>query len=203
MVRFKEDNDMAKPISKQAKRLTDREVQAAKGNGTSPLMLHDGNGLYLRIAPTGGKSWVYRYKAHGKQHDIGLGPARLFPLAEARDMAMGFERLRFKGGDPLAFRRAEKAAQSTKPVAVLTFKQVAEEWLAAKGVEWSAKHRTDILSSLTVHAYPTIGDKAITDIDTAAVLRTIKPKWLTLTETMSRGGRSCPASWSTCGPRRG
>jgi integrase len=146
-------------------------------------MLHDGHGLYLRVAPTGAKSWVYRYKTNGKQHDIGLGSARLRPLAEARDMAIDLERQhRLQGIDPLATRRAKVA----RPVAVKSFKEVALEWIAAKGRPWSTRHRANVVASLSGHAYPVIGDMPVSAVDTKAIMSVIGPKWSTTPETMSR-----------------
>ena len=33
----------------------------------------DGDGLYLKISPSGGKSWVLRIQIKGTRRDIGLG----------------------------------------------------------------------------------------------------------------------------------
>jgi len=46
-------------------------VEVAKAKG--PAVLHDG-GLYLRIAPTSAKSWVFRFQIESKRRDMGLGP---------------------------------------------------------------------------------------------------------------------------------
>jgi hypothetical protein len=36
---------------------------------------HDGKGLYLKINPTGAKSWVFRYELDGREHFMGLAGA--------------------------------------------------------------------------------------------------------------------------------
>src|SRR5688572_19404657 len=46
---------------------------------------HDGKGLYLKINPTGAKSWVFRYELDGREHFMGLGSLDNVPLADARD----------------------------------------------------------------------------------------------------------------------
>jgi Arm DNA-binding domain len=43
-------------------------VEAAKAKG--PTVLHDGGGLYLRVSPTGSKSWVFRFQLNGKRRDM-------------------------------------------------------------------------------------------------------------------------------------
>lgn len=37
-------------------------------------MYADGGGLYLRIGPTGAKSWVFRFMLVGKRRDMGRLP---------------------------------------------------------------------------------------------------------------------------------
>ena len=55
-------------------------VEIAKAKG--PKVLHDGGGLYLRVAPNrrdangkekpGSKAWVFRFQLDGKRRDMGL-----------------------------------------------------------------------------------------------------------------------------------
>jgi hypothetical protein len=46
-----------------------------------PRMLNDGGGLYLQE----GSSWLLRYKRDRRSHYMGLGPAFVVTLAEARE----------------------------------------------------------------------------------------------------------------------
>ena len=57
-------------------RLTDVVVKRE----TQPGLYSDGGGLYLRVRPTGTRSWIFRYRAAGKLHDLGLGPAHTITL---------------------------------------------------------------------------------------------------------------------------
>ena len=98
----------------------------------------DGEGLYLLVKPTGGRSWLLRVQFDGSRRDIGLGSVdlaprkiasgdpvddipildrRLLTLAEAREKAAILRRLAKAGRDPVAgerrssgFRRAEGVA---------------------------------------------------------------------------------------------
>src|SRR5437899_8783906 len=101
-------------MARHTERLTARAVAAAKARG-KPVLLADGNGLYLHVSAAGAKSWVLRYRMHGRRHDLGLGPYPLVGLADARTRAVAQQRLRLDGVDPLAARRAARA--STRPVA--------------------------------------------------------------------------------------
>jgi hypothetical protein len=73
-------------------------------------VLHDGGGLYLRIAARGVKSWVFRFQIDGKRRDMGLGP---YPdvSAEARIKAAAHRRQRREGIDPIEARTSERQTQ--------------------------------------------------------------------------------------------
>ena len=72
-----------------AGRLTAAIVRALN----EPGMYGDGQTLYLRIGPSGSKSWVQRMAIKGKRHDLGLGGYPLVSLAEARETAFENRRL--------------------------------------------------------------------------------------------------------------
>ena len=92
-------------MARLSERLSAKRVELA----TAPGMYPDGHGLYLRIGPTGAKSWVFRYRNSGRRHDLGLGPYHLISLAEARKRASDQRRLlRIDGCDPLLARRTER-----------------------------------------------------------------------------------------------
>jgi hypothetical protein len=58
--------DLARPLNKlSAKRVSDIKQ---KGRYS------DGGGLYLRVSPSLGKSWVYSWVKDGVATEIGLGP---------------------------------------------------------------------------------------------------------------------------------
>ena len=44
----------------------------------------DGNGLYLIVDESGARRWLLRTVVLGRRRDIGLGSARLVPLANCR-----------------------------------------------------------------------------------------------------------------------
>jgi hypothetical protein len=47
----------------------------------------DGDGAYLQYSSTAARSWVYRYKLHGRVRAMGLGSYPDMNLAEAREDA--------------------------------------------------------------------------------------------------------------------
>ena len=60
--------------------------QGGSAARTKEYPLADGDGLYLRVRPTG-KAWVYRYKRHGKEAKLSIGHYPVVTLAAARRKA--------------------------------------------------------------------------------------------------------------------
>ncbi len=154
----------------------------------------DGGGLHLLVKQTGARSWVYRFMLKGKARDVGLGAAAgpgLITLAAARDKASGL-RLQVKAGiDPLAERNrvaAESlAAAQAAQIAGITFKSVADAYIAANEGSWrNAKHRAQWASTLAAYVYPVMGDLPVAQVGTAHVLQILEPIWKGKPETASR-----------------
>ena len=94
-----------------------------------------GTGLYLRVGPTGAKSWVFRFRYGGKRHDMGLGTMPPITLAEARGKADAARRLLIDGKNPLHERTQERAS-------TILFRDAASQYIAAHEAGWkNAKHR--------------------------------------------------------------
>ena len=53
--------------------LTIQEIKNAKP-GAKPRKLYDRNGLYLVVAPTGGKLWRAKYRVNGREKTLSLRP---------------------------------------------------------------------------------------------------------------------------------
>jgi integrase len=157
----------------------------AKGN--RPMRFPDGDNLYLQVAPGGSKSWLLRYTLHGKAREMGLGPVGEppdgVPLAEARKRAAAARALLADGRDPIEERqRSTRQRQATRKAEAdadaRTFRAVAALCIAAEEPGWKNK-RTALLwkSSLEKHAYPTLGDVPVAEIDRAKVREAIDGVW--------------------------
>lgn len=153
----------------------------------------DGGGLHLLVKETGARSWVYRFMLGGKSRDVGLGAAGPdgITLFIARDLASAL-RLKVKAGiDPLEERQrvASEALASAQAaqIAGITFKAVAEAYIAANEASWrNDKHRQQWRSTLASYVYPVMGDLPVADIGTAHVLKILEPIWQGKPETASR-----------------
>jgi integrase len=167
-------------------RLTELQVQRAKRGWHN-----DGGGLYLRVEVNkDGKGrkcwWVYRYGRQGRRYH-GLGAAGTISLSQAREQARRCRQLLLEGADPIAAGRAHRAAVRVAEARSKTFQWCAEQFHAAHCATWTnRKHAKEWLASMRAHVLPQIGSMAVTDIDTAAVVRVLEPAWTKIPETASR-----------------
>ena len=60
----------------------------------------DGGGLYLRIRPSGSKSWIYNYRIGDRRRDVGLGGVDDVTLGEARRLVELCRAAKARGDDP-------------------------------------------------------------------------------------------------------
>lgn len=63
--------------------LTDTAIRAAKPQN-KPVRMFDGGGLYLEVAPSGGKWCRLKYRVEGREKRISLGTYPTIGLKEAR-----------------------------------------------------------------------------------------------------------------------
>lgn len=140
---------------------------------------NDGNGLFLKVDPSGAKRWIQRIVIRGKRTEMGLGSASLVSLAEARELALENRKLARQGGDPL---KAKREAQ-----AVLTFEEAARKVHEIHTPTWrNAKHAAQFLSTLETYTFPRMGRLRVNDVTTADVLAVLQPIWLEKPETARR-----------------
>jgi integrase len=159
----------------QEKRLTAAFIRTVK----EPGFFGDGNGLYLKVDPSGAKRWVQRIVVNGKRRDIGLGSAALVSLAEARETALQQRKAARSGDDPLAAKRRSKA--------LLAFKDAALEYHELSKPTWrNEKHGKQWLSTMEGFVFPHFGSKRIDLVDSADVLTALTPIWNSHPETARR-----------------
>ena len=169
-------------------------LTAAKVKTAPPGRYGDGDGLYLFVRAPEAAYWVFRFTREGKMREMGLGRARgrnAVMLAEARDKAAPLYKQVRAGLDPLAEREAAAAviqadAAETARKAI-TFREVAEDYLAANGAGWrNPKHRAQWGSTLAAYAYPHLGAVPVAAVTTQHVLAALQPIWHVKPETAAR-----------------
>lgn len=153
--------------------LTDVKIRTAKPKFTA-YRLADAGGLYLLISASGGKLWRWNYRYDGKQKTMPFGKYPEVSLMMARERHAAARIELAKGNDPMAQRKAEKAAVKTqaeqkKASDAHSFKAVALKWHKwwAPGVDSDTAGY--ILRRLEADVFPAFGHKAITEIKPADI----------------------------------
>ena len=164
-----------KPTGKHPdKRLSPAFVRKASKSGR----YYDGNGLFLKIDPSGAKRWGQRLVIHGRQRTLGLGGCALVSLAEARQAALENRKIARAGGDPLA-RRCKSEPPTFEAAAGIVIDLHRHGWR-------NEKHAAQWESTLRTYVYPRLGQRSVADITTADVMAVLMPIWNERPETARR-----------------
>ena len=151
--------------------------------------LVDGDGLRLDCDLRGSRSWMFRFRSPdtGKERYMGLGSLKDVTLAQARQAAQDARRLVLQKLDPIDQRKAGRVAAKVEAARGVTFAEYADGYVASHMPGWkNDKHKQQWGNSLKAYANPIIGAVPVADIDTAAVMRVLRPIWLAKPETASR-----------------
>lgn len=149
--------------------LTSAAVKGARPKDRA-YKLFDERGLFLYVAPTGLCSYRLKFRYQKREQLLVLGRHPDLSLTDARARAEAARDIIAAGADPAALRRQVlEEAERAAPV-VETFEMVARAWHAHRRPRWSAEHAQDVIDSLELHVFPSIGARALADIDAPAVL---------------------------------
>jgi len=186
------------------------DVERAKKSG----YYSDGGGLYLLVGPRGTKSWIFRYRVPAPDKPrgsrlryMGLGSCETYTLAEARERAREFRKLRDQGKDPVEMRKANRQQIQLEAAKAMTFKQSAEAYIKAHCSGWrNPKHAAQWPSTLNTYVYPVFGDLPVQAVDVGLVMKVLEPIWTVKPETAGRvrGRIESVLDWATArGYRQG
>ena len=121
--------------------LTDKKIEKL----SKPGLYRADKGLYLRIRPTGCKSWIQRITIDSKRTDLGLGAWPEIAVDDARIAALENRRDNLKG-------------EMVKPV----FKAAASDWLERNAGKWKRTTTAGYIENgFERYAYPVIGSMKI------------------------------------------
>lgn len=163
--------------------LTDTAIRNAKP-GDKPIRMFDERGLYLEIAPSGGKWWRFKYRFAGKEKRLSLGVYPDVPLAGrkdkktnewiegARDKRDTARQLLASGIDPAENRKATKLARADS--AANSLEVVAREWWAKYSPSWRATHSDRIKRRFEIHIFPWIGARPVGQITAPELLEVMR-----------------------------
>ncbi|GKT26613.1 hypothetical protein AVHM3334_21505 [Acidovorax sp. SUPP3334] len=181
--------------------LTDTAIRRAIP-GPKTQKLTDGQGMYLEVAPSGGKWWRLKYRIAGVEKRLSLGTYPDISLKVARERRDDARALILQGIDPSDVRKASKVqaqtdeADAAREAAGLpqpnSFEHIAREWYQTRRDDWSPTYGQKIMRRLEVDVFPWLGAKpvnAITPPMVLAVLRRVEGRGVV--ETAHRALENC------------
>ena len=107
-------------------KLTAKAVEKAV-SGDKEYKLHDGDGLFLRVRPSGATSWLFSYRLPGDKSSIRMtiGTPKDLSLKAARNKISELQKLVDKGIDP----RHAKAAAISENMQAITMQVLFNRWI--------------------------------------------------------------------------
>lgn len=142
-------------------------------------------GLSLHPSSIKGKGkWVFRYVSPTtqKRRNAGLGCYPEITIAEAANLASSMREQLAKGIDPLEQKKTLNSAPS-----IPTFEQAARLLHTELLPGWkNQKHAKQWITTLEQYVFPLIGSTTLEAITPADIANTLRPIWLTRSETASR-----------------
>lgn len=131
---------------------------------------------------------------------MGLGPADVYTLAEARERARAARRQVAERIDPIEARLAGRRAAAIDVAKSMSFRECAAAYITTHRAGWSnPKHAAQWGSTLVRYAYPAFGDLPVQAVDVGLVMRAIEPIWAVKPETAGRvrGRIESVLDWAT------
>lgn len=151
--------------------LTDTAIRNAKP-ADKPVRLFDGGGLYLEIAPSGGKWWRLKYRFGGKEKRYSLGVYPEVTLATARKKRDEAREKLAAGIDPGEAKKAEKRASLL--AAAHSFEVVARGWMSERKTTVEPAQHAKTLARMENDVFPWLGKRPIAEIDAPEILVVLK-----------------------------
>lgn len=151
--------------------LTDSAIKKATPS-EKPLRMFDGKGLYLEVAPSGGKWWRFKYRFGGKEKLLSLGTYPETSLKRAREKRGEARALLESDVDPSVARKATKASRVGGGLG--SFEAVAREFHDTRKAQWSAPHAKRWLERLAKDVFPYVGALPLRDLTAPVLLETLR-----------------------------
>ncbi|WP_338593576.1 integrase domain-containing protein [Shewanella khirikhana] len=155
-------------------KLSDTAVKNAKPQEREYL-LFDGDGLRLRVTPSGTKLWLFNYtKPHTKtRSNLSLGNYPQVSLAQARKKVLEAKELLAQGIDPKQQREQDAAAKAA--IEEHTFEKVAADWFERKKDDITEAHANSTWNSLALHVLPAMGKLPVSQVSAPQVVKILRP----------------------------
>ena len=161
-------------MARVTKPLTNTEVNQAKPKDKEYNLI-DGEGLMLRVKPTGTKSWLFNYyhpiTKKRKNYSIGLYPT--ITIIDARKIRLELKRLISNGIDPKESKDAE--TRIAQVATSQTLRLIAESWFDVKKTKIAETTSRSLWRNFENHLFPKLGHIAISQINAPETINVLKP----------------------------
>lgn len=134
---------------------------------TGPIKISDRDGLYLRVAVNGSKTWHLAYSFGGKQRTYRIGDYPMVDLDDARDIAHDRRKLIAAGIDPAMHDEHQRIKNIT--AAADTLWSICESWLDHRAGTWSKRTGDRARQFLERYVRDGLGKLPIRDINAGHV----------------------------------
>lgn len=146
------------------------QLTAAKAK-EKPYLLADGGGLYVEVLTTGSKVWRYIFSFDGKRPKMTIGPYPEIGIAQARDTHAELRAQVANGVNPIEAHRGNQEAKAEEKRRSVSFSEFAQVWVRETLFYRSVAYRAQVLRFLDAYINPVIGDKALSEVKPANVLK--------------------------------
>ena len=151
--------------------LTNTKILNAKPLAKS-YKLFDERGLYLEVAPAGGKWWRFKYHYRSKEKRISLGTYPDISLVRARERRDEARTQVAEGLDPSEVKKAQKrqGIESSEN----SFEVIALEWHVNRAQGWSQIHAENVMGRLKRDVFPWLGKRPVAEITPTELLSVLR-----------------------------
>lgn len=126
-----------------------------------------GGGLVLEVMTSGAKIWRYRYSLNGKQQPlVTIGDYPAVSLKAAAERARRYAELVANGVSPVLDAKQDRGAMKK----IGTVREFGAEWIKQEIERKSASYLNTTKRTLEKDVYPSIGNKALADVNAGDVL---------------------------------
>ena len=137
-------------------------------NVTEAGKYYDLTGLFLQVKSSGAKKWLQRYTFNRKRREIGLGSAKIVPVATARRNALQNLMLVNEGKDPIQTKRQQNNIPNFEEAARKVHENNRPSWR-------NEKHAAQFITTLETYAFPHIGNPPVNEISSSHILKVLEP----------------------------
>ncbi len=148
-------------------KLTDVQIKRIKPK-TKPYKVSDGGGLFLWVTPSGGKIWRWTYRYEGRAKLMSFGSYPDVPLSLARERHLEARKLLATGTNPMAERKAEKAAAEN------SFQSIGLAWWQHWQDGMNQRHALQVKRRMEADIFPQIGARPIAAIEAPELVAMVK-----------------------------